>query len=358
MSNMFCVIPAYEPDERLVPLAREAREKNFNVVIVDDGSGDSYKNIFDEAADYAHVISYPKNQGKGHAMKTAFKYIDEQRSRGRLSNCYVVIVDSDGQHKIDDAARLVKRAKERPGALILGSRKQSKDSPLRSRIGNAITRNVFKFMSGVSVYDTQTGMRAFSGELLDNMLSVKGERYEYEMNMLMEFAEKNIPMEEVEIETIYIDNNSASHFNTIKDSWRIYKEIFKFSGSSILAFVVDYSLYTLLNLITKGSAVYICNAVARVISATMNYTINRNLVFHDKTPVYETAPRYIVVALGILVTNTGLLWILTSWFGMNIYLAKILVEIALFIASYTIQKKSVFSGSQNMIPENCSEGVK
>ena len=95
-------------------------------------------------------------------------------------------------------------------------------------------------MTGVAVSDTQTGLRAFSAELLDFMSRISGSRYEYEMNMLASCAKKGIPIREVPIRTIYHDKeNSCSHFRRIRDSVRIYRELFKFFLSSFSSFLLD-----------------------------------------------------------------------------------------------------------------------
>ena len=109
--------------------------------------------------------------------------------------------------------------------------------------------------------------------------------------MLMGFADQGIPIREIPIETIYIDNNSGSHFHAVKDSWRIYREILKFSGSSLVSFLLDYLLYTVLTLLT-GGALVVSNVLARIASAAFNYTLNRNVVFRDDGAVWKSAVRY------------------------------------------------------------------
>lgn len=112
--------------------------------------------------------------------------------------------------------------------------------PLKSRIGNQLTRSIFRLVSGVSVSDTQTGLRAFSPDLIKKLLMVGGERYEYETNVLIEMAKAKIPIREVPIDTIYHDSsNSCSHFHVFKDSWRIYKELLKSSLLSMAGLVIN-----------------------------------------------------------------------------------------------------------------------
>lgn len=168
-------------------------------------------------------------------------------------------------------------------SLILGSRALADNVPLRSRFGNTVTRFVYRLASGVKVHDTQTGLRACSCRLLSWMLEVKGDRYEYEMNVLLECSKADIPIREVPIKTIYLDGNKSSHFDTVKDSIRIYKEILKFSASSLASFVIDYLLYSVMVLLTAGIgaeiSLVISNVTARLVSATVNYNINRRYVF-------------------------------------------------------------------------------
>lgn len=363
------VIPAYEPDETLINVASEAMAAGFTVVVVDDGSEtgkavkdgtaspETFHKIFEDTKFFAHVIRYPENRGKGYAMKTAFSYI----TKNYEENYTVVVIDSDGQHKVSDAIRLTDYAASHRDTLVLGSRKQGAGSPLRSRIGNGITRNLFSMMSGVRVYDTQTGLRAFSDELIGRMLVISGDRYEYEMNMLMDFARDHMKIVELPIETIYIDNNSGSHFNAIKDSFRIYRELFKFSASSFAGFLIDYGIFgCIVGLFgPAGSVALFANVFARIISATANYSINRNFVFTGTDDEYSkkekagkvdavSGGRYACLALLILVFNTLILYVLSEKAGITPLRAKIVTECIMFIFSFLIQKNFVFGTRKSL----------
>ena len=215
------LIPAYEPDSKLLKLLREINHK-YPVIVVNDGSSKAYQDIFNEVKNYAHLLSYSKNMGKGYALKTGLNYIEDT-----YDNYIVVSMDADGQHTLKDAINLCDYVKDHKDTLALGKRELTKNTPIRSRIGNYITRNVFKLVTKNKIYDTQTGLRAFSKELIDYMLSIPGNRYEYEMNILLNLKKHNINYHEIPIETIYLDHNKSSHFNSITDSYKIYKEIFK-----------------------------------------------------------------------------------------------------------------------------------
>ena len=219
---MQCIIliPSYEPDDKLINLLKTIEEK-ADIIIINDGSDKSYNKIFEEAKKYATVLSYKNNKGKGFALKKGLKYIKD-----KYHDYVVVTMDSDGQHTIKDAMNLYNYAKDNKETLVLGKRTWNKSNPLKSRIGNSITRKVYKLMTGLTIYDTQTGLRAFSNKLIDYMLNIPGDRYEYEMNVLLNLKNNHIPYKEIDIETIYINNNETSHFNSIKDSYKIYKNIF------------------------------------------------------------------------------------------------------------------------------------
>lgn len=330
------LIPAYEPDEKLIKLVRELAENDFEIVVVDDGSGFGYKEIFDEVRDHARVISYNKNKGKGRALKAGFEYIAKNFDRDSI----IITMDSDGQHTISDANKVFRCAKNNRNALILGSRKLKDKVPARSQFGNTITRFVYKLTTGVAVHDTQTGLRAFDWDMMRRLGEIKGERYEYEMNVLLECPEMGIPIIETEIETIYFDNNSGSHFNTFKDSARIYKEILKFSASSLLGFLVDYSLFALL-IATTGVAVF-SNVSARLVSSIVNFSVNRKLVFNSKEDFVKSAVEYFALAGGILIGNTVVLKLMVSAAGIGPYVAKIITELLFFFISWTIQRTFIF----------------
>ncbi len=333
------VIPAWEPDVHMITLLQEMADKAFRIIVVDDGSGEAYLPVFIEAKRYAHVISYPENRGKGYALKKAFRHLAKTSSREDT----VVVMDCDGQHTPDDAQMLCEAAGDQPDTLFLGSRRQSGTSPLRSRIGNAVTRWIFRLSSGRRIRDTQTGLRAFSAGLLSEMCRIPGDRYEYEMNVLMYFARNGFPMKELPIETIYIDNNSGSHFRAMQDSWRICREIIRFSGSSLLSFLVDYAAYSAIVAGGGSSVVLAANILARMISASFNYMINRRFVFSSDIPVIRSAVRYALLAVCVLLLNTGVLYILTGILGWNPYLAKPAAELLLFVFSWFIQRTLVFA---------------
>lgn len=223
-NKLIILIPAYEPTKEFIQLLKDIKKSNITTIVVNDGSNSNYDEIFEEASKYAKVLKYEINQGKGIALKTGIKYIDDTFKE----NYTIITMDCDGQHTIKDALKLGEYSINNPSELVSGKRLRNKKIPLRSKIGNSITRFVFKTITKLDIYDTQSGLRAFSKELVPLMLKTSGDRYEYEMNVLLNCSKNKIKITELPIETIYIDNNSNSHFKTIKDSFKIYKRLLNF----------------------------------------------------------------------------------------------------------------------------------
>ena len=352
------LIPAYEPDEKIKGLTEELNSRGFDVVIVDDGSGPDHAALFEELSQKATVLTHSENRGKGAALKTGLKYINKYMAytesvltktgaemiSGR--DAVIVTVDADGQHLPDDVQRVAEISASRPEALVLGSRALAGDIPARSRFGNAVTRHVYSAATGVKVHDTQTGLRAFHRNMIPRLLEIEGERYEYEINMLMILATEGVPVIEERIETVYEDNNSGSHFRTVRDAVRVYKEILKFSASSLVSFAIDYCMYALLLAATGAAGIanglIISNIGARLVSGTANYTLNRKLVFRSRAGFAKSALEYIALAAFILAGNTIVLSTLVGTLGMNSLLAKLITEIIFFAISWTVQKYVIF----------------
>lgn len=174
------------------------------------------------------------------------------------------------------------------------------------------------------------------------MLKVEGQRYEYEMNMLLA-ASKEYPIIEVPIETVYINDNQASHFRPVRDGLMIYKDMFKFAPSSISSFLIDYIVYALallvLAAVPTSLKILLANGVARVTSSIFNYSTNKRLVFKNKDSVVKTGTGYFGLALGLFILDTLLIRLFYAVFGLNLLIIKILVGALLFCLSWLVQKK-------------------
>ncbi|MDY5213439.1 bifunctional glycosyltransferase family 2/GtrA family protein [Intestinibacter sp.] len=345
--NISIIIPAYEPDDKIIKLIDQLEEiLDANIIVVNDGSSSKCEKIFEQVKKDAIVLKHKENKGKGSAIKTGLVYI---KNNLKKTEC-IVTVDADGQHKPNDVKKVCKSLLNSKKLflvdkiMVIGSRCFTGDVPFRSKFGNTVTRYIFKLVSGVSIWDTQSGLRAFSFDMIPFLLNIKGDRYEYEINVLLEAAKNNIKINEITIKTVYIANNKSSHFRTIRDSALIYKEILKFSISSFISFLLDYFMYTLLNIITQN--IVISNIFARIISASFNFNMNKKYVYESKNNIWKESVKYLILATFILLINTTILNFIVSNTIINAYIAKIMVEVFLFCVSYLVQKKFIFYGDK------------
>ena len=332
----------------MLKLLEEFRDNgDFLPIVVDDGSGAEFRTIFDRVPDFAVLLRHEVNRGKGAALKTAMQHVLDA-----LPECDLALTaDADGQHKYADILRVNQVARDNPGALVLGSRKFEGEVPFKSRWGNAITRQVFAIASGAKVYDTQTGLRAFGREAMEQFLKIPGDRYEYEINMLLAAAQSGRPIVEERIATVYIDDNSSSHFHPVRDSFKIYMCILKFGCSSLIAFAIDFVMLLLLSRLTAGLGAELSLVVsavgARLVSASANFCINRRVVFKGNETLGKAIAKYAALAVGILAVNYLLLRLLNIVLRWPLALSKIIVEVLLFVVSFVVQGKFVYRGNRS-----------
>ncbi|PVU81986.1 dolichyl-phosphate beta-D-mannosyltransferase [Cellulomonas sp. WB94] len=336
---MIILIPAYEPDERLVRLVASIRAASpAHVVIVDDGSGTAYRHVFDAArALGCTVIGYATNRGKGHALKEGFRHVALHHPGED-----VVCADCDGQHTVVDILRVADRLHGACDAMVLGERRFTGAVPARSRFGNAATGVLVRMATHLPVQDTQTGLRGYPASMLDWLQTVDGDRFEYELNLLLRAGGAGYDVEGVGIETIYLDGNLSSHFRPVVDSVRVCAPLLRFSLSSLAAFALDTVALLALHAVTGNLLASVVGA--RVISSTANFAANRRLVFahgQDKR-LGAAALQYWVLAVALLAASYGLLSFLTRT-GLPLLAAKVLTEATLFVVSYQVQRRLVFA---------------
>ncbi|WP_040950876.1 bifunctional glycosyltransferase family 2/GtrA family protein [Gorillibacterium massiliense] len=338
---MTILIPSYEPDTRLLGLIGQLKAAcDAMILIVDDGSGPAYQGIFDSAREAGcTVLTHQTNLGKGRALKTGFSYLQQNGNTDA-----VVCADSDGQHLPKDILRIAAATREHPQHVVLGSRHFTGNVPARSRFGNNATRMVYACTTGTSILDTQTGLRGYSADMLLWLCRIPGERFEYEMNMLLEAKSSGYPLFEVPIDTVYLDENKSSHFRPLADSARVYFPFLKFSASSGFSALLDFVLLFLFQWI--GGALFLSVTGARLCSSVFNYTMNRTFVFsrekENGTATRKSLPRYYALVILIALLNYVLMHIFYENLSIPLLTAKLVTEAALFLFSYWSQRKFVY----------------
>lgn len=345
------VIPVFNPESGLGALTASLLERYSTVVVVDDGSRENVED-FDKLPGGVSIVRHEANRGKGRAIKTAIAWLKENRPDVEVA----VFADGDGQHSPEDIASVADRSIE-TGSAVLGVRDFFKAGiPFRSRLGNIVTAFLVRMMYRIPIYDTQTGLRAIPSRLFDMMLDTEGERFEYEMRLFGKLAAANESLEQVPIRTIYIESNRASHFRPIRDTVRIYRGLFggrfaKFTGASIASFIFENALFASLIAVlesldlSRNCNIFWALLFARVTSASLNYHLNRRLVFNSKTAKRVSVWRYALLAVCIMsfsYLGTASLSLVLDAHGLAITTLKILVDVILFLLSYRLQKIWVF----------------
>ena len=331
------LIPAYRPGQSLVDVVTGLIAQGFpHIYVIDDGSGDDYREYFHKAAKLgARILTHPVNQGKGAALKTGISAIrtDLPDTMG------IVTVDADGQHLPEDVAAVARTFAAQPRSLVLGARRFD-DAPLRSRFGNELTRVMFRIFHGSALEDTQTGLRAFDLDFAQALLAVPSCRYEFELDMLILASRSQKAVISTPISTIYMDGNKSSHFNPLIDSVKIYFSLLRFSFAGICAAIIDNAVFAIL--IMAGLPIFSSQVVGRTIASVANYLMLKRMVFHSNQADRIAGPKYValVVVFGLL--SYGLILTSQSLFDANVITAKIIIETLIFLANYGLQRSMVF----------------
>lgn len=369
LDTVVIVIPSYEPDDRLVRLVDELRSRapGCEILVVDDGSGPRYARVFERAVSAgAILIGTRVNQGKAHALRAGFAWTMQQRpGRG------VVCVDSDGQHRVHDVLRVAAVLGEHDASgggdtvapdpmVVLGGRRFTGAVPARSRFGNAVGRLAFRFATGRSITDTQTGLRGYPPTALPWLLEVPGQRFAYELQILLDAAARGYVVEEIPVDTVYLDHNASSHFRPVVDSVRVLLPLLLYGASSFVSFLIDAVALLLVHAATNSLLV---SAVgARILSAGTNFTLNRQLVFagRRRRPATTSLPlrvqllRYTALATAVLAANIVLLQVFTAM-GLPLLGAKVLAEVLLYLLSFQVQRVFVFGRGRRIARRTAAE---
>lgn len=336
MSGVHAVIPAYRPSEELIGIVRGLADAGFaSVVVVDDGGGDEFAAIFEAVGNVSGVrlLRHAVNLGKGAALKTAFNHLAISDPEGLL-----VTLDADGQHLIDDVVKVRDELLRHPASLVVGVRTFSGRVPWRSRLGNGLTRILFAALVGRRLSDTQSGLRGMSVQFSRQLLTLHSQRYEFELDMLLEARRLGVPFTEVPIRTIYIDDNSGSHFNPVFDSLRIYFVLLRFALSSVVAALIDNGVF--LTAYGVSGSILGSQVAGRLVALVVNYAMVRNFVFHSRDR--HALPKYLasVVILGGL--SYGAIRLMTDEMGVPVIAAKLLAESAIYVLNFLAQRHLVF----------------
>lgn len=349
-SDIVIIIPAYNPDEKMISFICDLNQAGYKkIIIVDDGSREDTKEYFEQADKIynCRIISHAINLGQGRAYKSAFNYYLSDTGGIMRNSIGIIQCDCDGQHHIEDINRCAELLRSNPQKFMLGVRDFSdKSIPFRSRFGNNCTSFVFKVFCGMDMKDTQTGLKGIPRSFIPTLMETPGERFEYASSCLLETKKQGLEIVQFPIQTIYINGNETSHFNPILDSIRIYSLILKYLMSSLSAFIVDIVAFSLFLAITREALpdtyIIVSTYIAKVLSCSYSFLVNKNLVFEHRGNEIPTAIRYIILCV-VQATLSGLLTnALAGYIHWNEVFDKIIIDTLLFFVSFQVQNRWVF----------------
>lgn len=346
MTQIAYLIPAFQPSGRLIELVEVlSKRADGPIVVVNDGSSADGAPIFARLRQIPNVavLEHAINLGKGAAIKHGINHllVTYPDIKG------IVTADADGQHAVDDILRVAEALRRNPKALVLGAREFGPQTPLRSKFGNSISKVVYRFLLGLKLQDTQTGLRGLPVDLARHSLAIRSNRYEFETEQLALSASLGVPIEEVPIKTIYENNNASSHFNPLLDSARIYFVVFRYALSSMVTSLVD--LVVFIGLIAMSLNVIAATLGSRTMSLIVQFALLRSFVFHTQAGVI----RFVLfvgytMLMGLI---SGALQIqFAGVTGLNVVASKIIVEVVIFVFNFLFLRDLLFSREWDRLP--------
>lgn len=353
LESVAVLIPAYKPTSVLNDLVASLAQRGFSaILVIDDGSGDDYHHIFDalEKSGQAEVVCHEKNRGKGCSIKTGIKHIAIEHT----DRAAIVTVDADGQHRPEDIENVARALIQESESVVLGVRDFDRDVPLRSRFGNSVTRRVFRLMCNRSIRDTQTGLRGFSASLFGLLLSVRGNRYEYEMEMLLRTSKERIAVKQVSIKTVYEDKNSSSHFSPLADSIRVYSVFTPYLLLLLVAASVDLMVFALLYLAVDS--IFLAMAIGRVTAVLVSLSFCNKLGHRVGSFGWRTMAIYALCSAISLFLSCVMLIGSMHFLGFSAMTLKFIVEMLFFLGNLSIQQRLLFPKNHNITCDDSDSG--
>jgi glycosyltransferase involved in cell wall biosynthesis len=209
------IIPTYNNAATLATVIADVALYSDHIIVVNDGSTDDTVAIVQQFPE-VQFISYAPNVGKGWALRKAFRHAIEKGYQ------YAISIDSDGQHFAKDLPAFINKLEEEPNAIIIGARNMGQASvPGGSSFGNRFSNFWFKFETGITSPDTQSGYRLYPLEPLKKMRFIT-RKYEFEIEVLVLLAWKGIKVISVPVTVYYAPKEERiSHFRPYKDFFRI-----------------------------------------------------------------------------------------------------------------------------------------
>ena len=194
MLKLAC-IPAFNEEKPIVDVIKKSLKYVDQVIVCDDGSSD----LTAEQAKIAGavVIKHEKNMGKGHAMKSLFKYAKD------IDADVIVTIDGDGQFLPEQIGTLLQPILENSYDVVIGNRfSDDKEMPSYRKIGNKMLDRITKLAAELPFSDTQSGFRSYSKKAIQSInFSTNG--FGVDSEILIDAVDKGLKITETDVTVLY-----------------------------------------------------------------------------------------------------------------------------------------------------------
>ncbi|MDR6866304.1 glycosyltransferase involved in cell wall biosynthesis [Microbacterium resistens] len=197
------VVPLYNEESVIADVIADLLPAFPNIVCVDDGSTDRSAAVAKAAG--AHLVRHPINLGQGAALQTGLEYALAD------PDCeYIVTFDADGQHRVVDAAGMVRTAREKNVAIVFGSRFLD-DRTKPGWIKRVILKTavwVTNLTTSVKLTDAHNGLRAIRRDAAEQ-IHLKQDRMAHATEIVLQLGHTGLPWTEYPVELLYTDYSKA-----------------------------------------------------------------------------------------------------------------------------------------------------
>ena len=336
------LIPVLNPGGMQPEILETIRDTDrFSAVVVCAADGCN-AHLPDDMPAGTYVMRCGSGEGTGSALKKAFVHI-----RDNMPQCARVLrVAPDGGYTRRDILQTDDAAIREPDALVLGRRRTNYELALTTRLQGAFVRQMFACASGRTIHDAETGLCAFSRDMIDTYLHVDGDGYEYEVNALLYAVRNNVRIAETLVSAPY--TGSVHPYSRHLREWiHVYGCVLKFALSSLMAFLLDLFLLLGMNRLLDGlheiAALVISVGVARVVSCIANFFVNHFIVFDSNEPVGKAMLKFLGLQAIIMAGNYAVMHVLNIVMNMPLAISKVIADTALFALNFGIQGKFVYN---------------
>lgn len=314
-SKMVILIPVYNPRERIINYVKKLKEKNYDVIVINDGSDENYHAVFERMVYDCKIINYPHFKGKGYALKKGILILENEYD--------LKLVDQMSQSINEDASKFY----------------------FVHHQGKKILSQLFSLIYNQKFINVDSELFGFSISYLDEMLEV--DENCYEVQALIDQVQNQHDIEEIKVKKL---SQEAFHpkNKTSQIIYVIFLHLIRFVSSSIISSIIDVLLaWILLDVLKIWMTsdfwrIALASLIARVISTIVNYVVNKKYVFKGKTNNRQTAIRFLILTVIITILSTLFVYVASIFNIMSEKLAKPVGDLLLFLLSYSAQTKWVF----------------